>query len=56
VGASKRHNRQHRRRPPPEFWIKLALTANFLAQLLPDQLALLVGVVVLALPAWWFRA
>lgn len=48
------------RQPPrsglsPAFWIKLALAANFLAQLLPHWLALLIGVGVLALPAWLFR-
>lgn len=44
-----------RRRPPPEFWIKVALAANFLAQLLPSWLLLLIGLAVLALPAWLFR-
>jgi hypothetical protein len=43
-------------RPTPAFWIKLALAANFLAQLLPAWLALLIGLVVLALPAWLFRS
>lgn len=40
---------------PPAFWIKLALAANFLAQLLPHWLALLIGAGVLVLPAWLFR-
>jgi hypothetical protein len=44
------------RRPPPEFWIKLALAANFLAQLLPNWLALLIGLAVLALPTYLFRS
>jgi len=40
---------------PPALWIKLALAANFLAQLLPPRLALVVGLLVLALPARIFR-
>jgi hypothetical protein len=46
---------RNRRGPLPAFWIKLALAANFLAQLLPPHVALLIGVVLLALPAWLFR-
>jgi hypothetical protein len=46
------------RRLPPAPWIKLklALAANFLAQLLLTWLAPLVGLLILALPARLFRA
>jgi hypothetical protein len=53
---AKRELQERRRGPPPVFWIKLALAANFLAQLLPAWLALLIGLVVLVLPAWLFRS
>jgi hypothetical protein len=55
MADNKRHNQHHGWRPQPAFWIKLGLAANFLAQLLPDWLALLLGVLVLALPAWMLR-
>jgi hypothetical protein len=47
------HSRRHG--PRPEFWIKLALASTFLAQLPPAWLALLIGLLILALPAWLFR-
>jgi hypothetical protein len=55
MAANENHKRGHRRGPPPAFWIKTAFAANFLAQVLPDRLALFAGGIVLALPAWWFR-
>jgi len=52
---ARRRRQRQRKGLPPEFWIKLAIAASFLAQLLPAWLALLIGVAVLALPAWLFR-
>jgi cell division septal protein FtsQ len=50
-----RHTQKKPRRPRPEFWIKLGLTATLLLQFLPAWLALSLGLVVLVLPASLFR-
>jgi hypothetical protein len=42
-------------RATPAFWVKVALAASFVGPLLPPWIALLLGAIVLVLPAWWFR-
>ena len=49
------NKREPRGGPPPAFWIKVALAASFVGPLLPPWIAFLLGVIVLALPRWWFR-
>jgi hypothetical protein len=55
MAEGEQKNQRHSWRPQPAFWIKLALAANFLAQLFPGWLVLLLGLLALALPAWLFR-
>ena len=55
MGTRKSHKPRQRRRPTPAFWIKLALAATLLSPLSPHWLLLVLGVLVLALPARLFQ-
>lgn len=55
MGTRKSHNPRYRRRPTPGFWIKLGLVIGLIAPMLSSRLLLLLGLIILALPAWLFE-
>jgi len=55
MGTSKSQNQRHRYRPTPGFWIKLGLVVNLAAPILSPHLALLLALIIFALPARLFE-
>jgi hypothetical protein len=56
MGTGENQNQRHRFKPTPGFWIKLGLVINLATPALPSCLALLLALVILALPARLFEA
>jgi hypothetical protein len=55
VGPKKKRTEPRWSGPTPGFWIKLGLVANLAAPVLPPNLALLLALVIVALPARLFE-
>jgi hypothetical protein len=55
MGKGETHKRRHRFRPTQGFWVKVGLALSLIAPALPQWLMLLLGLLILALPARLFE-
>lgn len=55
MGTGKSQNQPHRFKPTPGFWVKVGLAVSLIAPALPQWLKLLLGLLILFLPARLFE-